>query len=281
MQQIIFDSEYFNPQSVLECGQIFRFVPFKKGYLVFTTDKACYLYSENGKTIVEFENAEDTSYFYNYFDLFNDYGEIVKKAQSFNVASLSQAIEFGKGIRILRQNEAETFISFIISQNNFIPRIKSIIERICQNLGDKKTFMDYEYYTFPSLKKLAEKDEDFYFGLGAGYRAKFLSVSSKRLLNTDISELKNLNSVDLKKELKTFLGVSDKVADCVMLFGFNRTDSFPVDTWLEKVYRDEFNGKEKNRKKITEYFTDLFGKYSGYIQQYLFYCKRESDKKGG
>lgn len=268
-----FDAEYFNPTDTLDCGQVFRFSPYRDGYLSLSADKICYVHSDGIKTTVE---SDDCDYFYDYFDLNRDYKEIVEKAKSFGVPLLSASAEKSKGMRILNQNREEMIFSFIISQNNNIPRIKGIIGRICQGLGEKKSSPFGEYYAFPSAQTLAGADVGFFHACGAGYRDIFLSDTARRICAEGISRLDGLNGAELKEELLKYKGIGPKVADCIALFGFGKTDCFPVDTWLEKVYREDFGGTLKDRKKISAYFTDLFGEYSGYVQQYLFYGKRQN-----
>lgn len=268
-----FNAKYFNPEHVLECGQIFRFRPYKDGYFVNSADKACYVYSDGVKTVVE---CDDADYFYNYFDLARDYEEIVNYAKSLNIPLLTKSSELFCGLRLLNQNREEMLYSFIISQNNNIPRIKGIISRICGGLGEKKEFIGEEYYTFPSTQKLAAAGAEFFKNAGCGYRDKFLAETAARVLSEGITRLDGLSTAELKKELLTYKGVGGKVADCISLFGFGKRDSFPVDTWIEQVYREDFNGTLTDRKKITEYFLNLFGDKSGYIQQYLFYGKRQN-----
>lgn len=266
-----FDAEYFNPEHTLECGQTFRFSPYKDGYRVCSADKICYVRRDGAKTVVE---SEDCDYFYRYFDLDKDYREIAEKAKSFNVPLLSRSAECYKGLRILNADREEMIYSFIISQNNNIPRIKGIIEKICLGLGEKKVSDLGEYNTFPSSAALAAADAEFFKSAGAGYRDAYLCETSRRIAAEGVAELESLNAPELKKRLLTYKGVGPKVADCIALFGFGKTDSFPVDVWIEKVYREDFGGALTDRNKITQYFTGLFGKYSGYIQQYLFYGKR-------
>ena len=164
--------------------------------------------------------------------------------------------------------------SFIISQNNNIPRIKGIVGRICSALGEKKSSPFGEYYTFPSSSALAKADISVFTSAGAGYRDIYLSETSKRICLEGISHLEALSTKDLKEKLLTYKGIGPKVADCVSLFAFKKTDSFPVDTWIEKVYRDDLKGEEKSRERIAKYLIDTFGENSGYVQQYLFYGKR-------
>ena len=265
------DAQYFNPAHTLECGQVFRFKPYNKGYIVFSADKECYVYTDGNKTVAETDSPD---YFYNYFDLDRDYRAIVEKAKSYNIPLLSRSAEFCKGLRILNQNREEMIFSFIISQNNNIPRIKGIIERICTGLGDKKTSERGEYFTFPFAQKIAEAGAEFFRTAGAGYRDVFLAETGARIAAEGIKNLESLDGQKLKSELLTYKGVGPKVADCIALFGFGKCGSFPVDTWIEKVYREDFSGTLTNRAKISEYFTSLFGEYSGYVQQYLFYGKR-------
>ncbi len=275
MKKIIFSNEFFNIEDTLLCGQIFRFSPYNDGYLVFSSSKCAYLCYVQDNTEIHCEDS-DYDYFYHYFDLDRNYQAIYEDALNENEDILSVSARLGKGIRILNQDRLEMLFSFIVSQNNNIPRIKGIIEKLCAGLGEKKEFLDTSYYTFPSVEKMANAPLEFYKSIGLGYRAPYIKRLADDLFSgyIDFSRFLSLSSADLKKELISIYGVGGKVADCVMLFGFHRTDSFPVDTWIEKVYREDFNGELTDRTKISEWFVDKFGQNSGYYQQYLFYYKR-------
>ncbi len=275
MTKIITEEEFFNVKDTLECGQIFRFKPFEKGYFVFSKDMACYAYNEDGKAVIECE-TENEGYFRYFFDLSRDYSLIYSRAKKSRYDIVSRAAEAGKGIRILNQDKTETLFSFLTSQNNRIPRIKSIIERTCSARGVKNSFLGEEYYSFPSPEELFDEDVGFYNGLGYGYRSDFIRSTAKRLIENagELDEMAVLSTTELKSSLMSFKGVGPKVADCVSLFAYHKTDAFPVDTWIEKLYREDFNGAEKNRNKINEFFVNSFGEDSGYIQQYVFYYKR-------
>ena len=274
MKQIIFNSEFFNIKDTLECGQIFRFVQYNNGYLVYSMDKCAYVYNLGDKAFIECEDL-DAEYFYNYFDLDRDYKTIYNEAKSHGVKILEKACEVGKGIRILRQNSQEMLFSFIVSQNNNIPRIKSIIEKLCKSLGEQKTFNGQSYFSFPSVDKMAGQSVEFYRKIGLGYRAEYILSLAKTIKGgLDINSFNALPTAELKKELIKIYGVGPKVADCVLLFGFNRTDSFPVDTWIDKVYRENFSGTETSREKVSKWFVEKFKENSGYFQQYLFHYKR-------
>ena len=276
--KIITESKFFNVLDTLECGQIFRFAPFKKGFMVISADKCAYVYNEGDKAIIECDEA-DEKYFYNYFDLDRDYSLIYEGARSFGVDVLSLSADLGKGIRILNQDRIETLFSFIISQNNNIKRIKGIIERLSESLGEKKNFLGHMFFAFPTAERLAEKSVEFYKSIGLGYRAEYIKRLAIDIKNgLDLDSFNALNTKDLNKKLISIYGVGPKVANCVTLFGFHRSDSFPVDTWIEKVYREDFKGQIKNRDRITEHFLEIFKENAGYYQQYLFYYKRSKEK---
>ncbi len=277
-QTLKVENTFFNPKDTLECGQVFRFKPFKLGYLVFSLDKCCYIYEENGFTHIE---SEDINYFKNYFDLETDYQSIYNRVKRFGVDFLTQALEYGKGIRILRQNKVETAFSFIISQNNNIIRIKNTIEKLCEALGEKKSFMGEPYYSFPSVNSLAGKSKEFYRELGLGYRDGYVLEFAKKLQSGyDLQSLTSLPTALLERELTSVYGIGKKVADCILLFAYARTGSFPVDTWIEKLYRENFGGTLKDRNKISKELSEKFGDLSGYVQQYVFHYRRKIDLKG-
>ena len=274
MKNIVFPAEYFNVKDTLSCGQVFRFFKADDGYNIISLDKCAHLSEKNGFVTITVED-KDEEYFKTYFDLKKDYSEIVSFAFSEKDEIVRKSAALGKGVRILRQDKTETLFSFIVSQNNNIARIKGIIERLCAALGDKKEFMGEEYYAFPSVESLAKASLDFYKGIGLGYRAPYVKRLAEEMESgLNINEFSALDTPSLKKRLTSIYGVGPKVADCVVFFGFNRTDAFPVDTWIEKVYVEDFKGTIKDRKKIAEYFVEKYGKNAGYIQQYLFYYKR-------
>ena len=276
-----FPGEYFSPEATLECGQVFRFTREADGYFFLAADKACFLSEKGSQTQVVCE-AEDEEYFASLFDLTTDYGALVKEAKSFRIPFLSRAAEFSKGMRILRQDRAECFLSFVLSQQNNIPRIRKMLFSLCAALGEKRSFLGREYYAFPRLSDIAGKDEAFYRALGFGYRAAYLPADANRLSQEDLcaadSPYVALRGEALKKALVAYPGVGNKVADCIALFAFRDLGAFPVDTWMEKLYREDFGGKETNRDKINAFFTEKFGDHAGIFQQYMFYYKREAGK---
>ncbi len=272
--------EFFSVKDTLECGQIFRFTEKEGKYFVISKDKACICYNEGDYAYVECEK-QDEEYFWNFFDLDRDYSKIYEFAIAENIPFLTLSAKSGKGIRILNQDTEEMLFSFIVSQNNNIPRIKGILERLAINLGEKKNLFGVEFSAFPTATVMAKCDQNFYSSMGLGYRAGYIEKNAKAIASGfDLKKFNLLPTEDLKKELVKLYGVGPKVADCVTLFGFHRSDSFPVDTWIEKIYVENFNGKEKNRDKITEFFLNKFKENSGYVQQYIFNYKRNVEQNG-
>ena len=271
---IEFSSKYLSFKDTLNCGQVFRFREHEKGYLVFSGDRCAYCYEEGGAAYIDGDD-----YFFDYFDLSRDYSKIVEAARSYGIEKLTRSATLHSGLRILKQDGYEALISFIISQNNNIPRIKGIIERLCAALGEKKNFKGIDYYAFPKPHSLAEAPLPLLKEIGLGYRVEYVKRAAEMILSGEINleELAKKDTLSLRRSLIAIKGVGEKVADCTLLFGFNHTDSFPVDTWIEKLYHEDFNGKLTDRKKITDFFVDLFKENSGYVQQYLFYAKREGE----
>lgn len=266
MEQIEFSipkTPTFDVEQTLDCGQVFRFVKdgnaFKvcaKNHMARIEDKGCEY------SVV----CDDKDFFEKYFDFDTDYAAIQQTVQ--DGGFVSEAIEYGKGIHILRQDPIEAIFSFIISQNNHIPRIKGIIERICGTLGEDMG----EHHAFPSVEKLASAGEDFYASIGAGYRAAYLDRVAKTLLDEDVNEWEKLSTSDLRSKLLSLYGVGRKVADCALLFGFSRFDVFPVDTWIKKAFESEYEGVSP--EKMSDLLIEKYGENAGFVQQWAFYYKR-------
>ncbi len=262
----IIGKEDFNPEHILECGQIFSFYKDDDGnYIVSSLDKCAKIFENKTGFVIETNFPE---YFENFFDLKTDYAKIKSHLSQFEI--LKKPIVYGYGIRILKQNLFETLISFIVSANNNIKRIKLILNRIKEKYG---TFMN-GYFAFPTREQLLSATEADFAELGAGYRAKYLfevlrQVDEDMLLQWDL-----LPTKELRNNLVSLMGVGPKVADCVLLFGYGRGDVFPVDTWIEQMY-DRFYTHIDNREKVRENLVAEFGELSGYAQQYLFFFMRE------
>ncbi len=261
---ITFDSTYFEPKATLECGQVFRYTKLgEQDYIILSTDKRARVTMKGDATYVDTDEPE---YFNRYFDLDTDYASITNRLSVF--PELGEKVSGGRGIRILKQEFDETVLSFIISANNNIPRIKGIIERLCERFGKNKG----EYYAFPTLEELKDVEAATYRALGSGFRDRYLAGTVNALRMSDISErIKSAGTDEARKLLCTLSGVGGKVADCILLFSLSRTDCYPVDTWIFKSNRsNELDTPEKVRK----YYLKRYGADAGYAQQYLFYNAR-------
>lgn len=276
---ILEDVENFDAKAIFTCGQAFRWYEKKNGS--FTTvhlGRVLNVLNEDDKVIFKGTNLEEFNEIWiDYFDLNTNYQSIRKSLANNEI--LANAMEYGKGIRILNQNHFEMLISFIISANNMIPRIRKSIEVISMRYG--KFICEDEnrkYYSFPTVEELSKATvEELREFAKVGFRDKriFDTVNMIKNENIDLDSFENLETDNLREELLKFSGVGNKVADCIMLFSYKRGEVFPVDVWIKRVMEELFIKEETPVKKISKEADRIFGKYAGYAQQYLFYYGRE------
>lgn len=264
---IIHDLKDFNAKQILDCGQIFRYLIEDNVATVNTLDKQAKIVTKENEVEIL---TNDTDYFEHFFDLKTDYTKIKNKLKKDKF--LSQAVDYGYGIRILNNNVYEMIVSFIISANNNIKRIKKSIEYICEKFGENKGV----YFAFPTLNKLKTATVEDFKMAGLGYRAEQLYETIQNLTNEQIENLKTKTKEEQFNFLVSLKGVGEKVANCIMLFGLGVKDVFPVDTWINKVYNSLTKTQETDRKKITRELTNRYGGLSGYAQQYFFYYFRDN-----
>ena len=285
---ILENPDSFNLEHIFECGQCFRWNKIdentyigviKEAVIKVTKDKNRYIFT--GKS--DSGNFEDIINYY--FDLATNYS-IYKEKLSKIDKFMSESIKFGEGIRILRQDLWETIISFIISANNNIPRIKKIIERLSKEYGKEVEFEGKKYYKFPTPEELADVSAEELRKLGLGFRdERIVNTTHMILMNqVNLDELKKMNNTEIMREdLLKLDGVGPKVADCILLFSLKRFDVFPIDVWVRRVMNDLYIHNEVEEKvskrQLQELAEDKFGRMSGLAQQYLFYWKREESKE--
>ncbi len=243
----------------LDCGQAFRWRKIRSDYLC--TYEGSFLdsrltVSQSGEHEFIFHNISEEEFlgkWADYFDFGTDYTAL--KRQFSEDKTLRAACGFAGGIRLLRQDAWECLISFIISQNNNIPRIKGIIERLCGHYGH-----------FPTPGELAAETPDSLAFLRSGFRAKYICDAAKRTAegSADLAAIAAMPLDEARTELKKICGVGPKVAECVLLYGMHRTEAFPIDVWIKRV--------------LAEYYPDGFPEYlsenAGIAQQYLFHYIR-------
>ncbi len=263
----VFCKDEFNPEHILECGQVFCFKKDGDIYKVFPGCNYAEISEKEDYYLIKTKNID---YFIDFFDLNGDYNKIKSDLSKFDI--LKKPIEFGYGIRILNQDLFETMISFIISANNNIKRIKLILNNIRKNLGEK---VEEDIYSFPSYESLLKCDEQFFKEMGAGYRASYLYKVLRQITPEKLENFKSLELNELRTQLISLTGIGPKVADCLLLFGYHKGKVFPVDTWIAQMYNSYYQPLS-NRETIRNNLVEEFGELSGFAQQYLFYFQRSS-----
>lgn len=277
-------SNSFSLKHIFECGQCFRWNKETDGSYTGVVGNNVLNVKEENKSIIFCGMCDDNieELVTNYFNLNTDY-EKIKKELSKVDNYLKTSIEFGSGIRILKQDLWETLISFIISANNNIPRIKGIIEKLSKQYGKEIKYNGKSYWTFPNIEDLSKASIDDLRKLGLGFRDKRIYETSKLFLDGRYS-VKEIESLEDTKKIRNLLlelpGVGPKVADCILLFGLNRFDVFPIDVWVRRVMNELYIKNEDETKVKKEEIENLAKKkyagFAGIAQQYLFYWKRET-----
>jgi len=276
---ILENQESFNSVHIFECGQCFRWNREEdNSYTGIFKNNVINVREENNRIIFtgicENDIKEECT---KYFNLNTNYENIKKELANID-EYLANSIQYGKGIRILHQDLWETLISFIISANNNIPRIKTIIERISKKYGKIINFRGKQYYTFPTPEELSNATVDDFRGLGLGFRDVRIYETVQRTLDKeiDLHKLENeTNTEKLREELLKIPGVGPKVADCIMLFSIQKYEVFPVDVWVRRVISElYFENKDQKPQAIQKFAQQQYGKLAGLAQQYLFYWRR-------
>ena len=268
----------FEPSHIFECGQCFNFYKEEDGSYtaVFMGKIINVLKLDEGVSLIRNISLEDfNDIFYDYFDLGLDY-EAIKEEIAIDPV-MEKATAYGYGIRILNQEVFETTISFIISANNQIPRIKKAVRIISERYGNfLGEYKGRKYYSFPTPEVLMKvKPEDLREYARVGFRDKRIVEASRMIYEGHLEEANDLDTEDLRKRLIELPGVGPKVADCILLFAYHRRETFPVDVWIKRVMETLFIKKEVPKKQVDDYARKYFGKNAGYAQQYLFYYGRE------
>lgn len=280
---ILKDITSFEPRHIFECGQCFRWNEESDGsYTGVVQSSVLNIKKEKNNIIFTgFCEGNLEEICTHYFDLNRDYEKIKDKLSKVD-DYLKESISYGKGIRILNQDLWEMIISFIISANNNIPRIKGIIERLSKKYGKKIEWRERQYYTFPTAEGLSRATLQDLRSLGLGFRDKYVYETTKKIVSGELKlqELHNeKNTQKVRKALLSLSGVGPKVADCILLFStLKRFDVFPIDVWVRRVMNDLYirNDDENkvNKKEIEKLAKEKYGNLEGIAQQYLFYWRR-------
>lgn len=274
----------FNTEHIFECGQAFRWDKTESGsYIVVAYNKVIEIFHDDEDIIILNTNEEDfINIWHHYFDLDKDYDfikENLSKVPAYSInESLKEAMEFGYGIRILNQESFEMIISFIISANNQIPRIKNSIRILSEIYGDFiEKYKGVKYYAFPTPKQLSiANPEEVKEIARVGFRNYRIVNAAKAYLDNPEVYSNDLSDETLGNNLLELEGIGPKVRDCILLFGYDRVKTFPVDVWVKRLMEYLYIKETIPNKQILQYGIDLFGDYRGYAQQYLFYYAREN-----
>lgn len=255
--KITIQNTNFDPKQTLFCGQCFRWVENNGAFSGIVAGKLIRVTPLGSEIIIESEHPRE--FLESYFDLKTDYSRYITAFSA--DATLKAACEHSPGIRILRQEPFETLISFIISQNNNIPRISGIIGRLCESFGEPVDD-GAGAFSFPTAKRLRGVTPDDLAPLRAGFRARYIADAVSRVNSgeIDFSEIEALPLDPARDKLKKIVGVGDKVADCVLLFAFHKLDAFPKDVWVKRVLAEYYPSGLPECVKGAE----------GVAQQYLF-----------
>lgn len=257
---IIAPVSLFSPEESFLCGQSFRFLPEKDGFLGTVGHRRVHISVSDGLLHIRGAAIADAPFWEQYLALDEDYAAFQNRLARNPI--LRQAVAFAPGIRVLRQPFFETLITFIISQNNNIPRIRGIVERLCALAGEECG----GFYSFPTPERLAALKEEDLAPLRAGWRSAYL-LDAARLValgRVDERELMSLPTDLARERLMEIKGVGPKVADCVLLFACHRLEVCPMDVWMKRA--------------MALYFPRGFPAYlrpiAGVAQQYLFHWAR-------
>ncbi|MGN1194641.1 MAG: DNA-3-methyladenine glycosylase family protein [Acutalibacteraceae bacterium] len=264
---ILTDVKCFDLALCCDCGQAFRWKKDEQGnWKAVVKNTKGEIIQKDGITV--FKNTDKKTFeeiWIPYFDLERDYEKILA---GFDDKYLKEACRVYPGIRILKQDSWEALCSFIISQNNNIPRIKGIIDRFCRSFGERTGEDDF---TFPTFEKTASLSENDLAPLRAGFRNKYILDAAKKLAQGEISldSVEKMPIEQAREELMKIKGVGKKVAECTLLYGFGRVEAFPVDVWVKRIMGELYpNGLPECTKGV-----------EGIAQQYLFHWRRNIDEK--
>lgn len=248
----------------LDCGQAFRWQACSdNGFTGVVANKCVTVHLNNGILTIDGATKQDVdSLWFNYFDLELDYAKLRSEFAEIHPI-LKEATTYAPGIRLLCQDSWETLCSFIISQNNNIPRIKGIIERLSESFGEK--ICDGKY-SFPSADVIAGLTVEDLAPLRSGFRAPYILDAAAKVASGEVNlqEIKKMDTDEARAQLMKIKGVGPKVADCTMLFGMHKVECFPMDVWMKRAMKELFP---------TLTISD-FGKYGGIAQQYIFHYSR-------
>ena len=266
---MIIQNPDFNIRKIAESGQCFRLKPVPSGgYVLVARGRVLHLTDTPEGAALDCSQAEFDAVWRDYFDLATDYAEIRAQADPGD-AFLKRACDYGTGIRMLRQAPWEMLVSFIISQRKNIPAIQYCIEALCSRYGAPIESAGERFFAFPSAQTLAALDESHFLACSLGYRAKYVLAAARMVAagTLNLDAIASCSDEALYAALLAVPGVGEKVANCVMLFGYHRLARFPRDVWINRIEEREYAGA---------FPTERYPDSAGALQQYIFYYARST-----
>lgn len=267
----------FNLALTLGSGQVFHWLAQDDGFLGVIGDAPVYV-EQRAETLWTNVAPDLIAH---YFALDHPLPEIYRSFPT--DPAMANALAFCRGLRIIRQPAWECLATFITSSMKQVAHIAQISHTIRRRFGARVSFGENESFAYPSAARLAELSETDLRACALGYRAKNLLGSARMIARGEVNleELRALNDDAARAELCRLPGVGEKVANCVLLFAYERVRAFPIDVWIERVLRERYFAKKRKvtLKQLRDFSRDYFGEFGGYAQQYLFHHARSSRRQ--
>lgn len=270
-KQLSLSEDIFNPDIIMNSGQVFRMTREEEYYRCLSGDNEIMFYRlpESRESFEFFCEDDQWDFWWSYFDLDTDYGLYNRTIENSNDAFLRSALEYARGMRILKQDLWEIFVSYLISQNNNIPKIKKSIHILCDRYSNGVAFPKPDILATIPVSELSN-------GTALGYRAEYISELSQNVSNGKIylDDFIGHSYTETVAKLTALKGVGPKVANCIALYGLHVMDSYPIDTWMKKIISEDYDSY-KDINSYMEYINSTYPGYQGYVQQLQFYYKRK------
>lgn len=285
---IVMPKERLNPDVIIKSGQVFRMYKLHSNvYVAYTGDSAVsFRWNNKNQSWQFFTSWKDWDNIWkSYFDLDTNYQKFNKIILNSSDEFLKNALKNSEGMRILHQDLWETLVTFIISQQNNIPKIQKTVEMLCKNYGNVSWFSlpdgtKQKFYTFPSAEQIADLSlPKFMDGSFLGFRAKYILNLARDVRKGafDLERLPRLSYSEAVNQFQSLYGVGPKIANCVTLYGLHKMESYPVDTWVKRIIQQDYS--QYSEAEYMRYINESYKGFQGYVQQIQFYYKRFLNKK--
>lgn len=281
-QRLALGDRSLDLQATLHCGQVFHWTAIDDGHVAALGDEAVWVSHSSTENTLRYAGCAP-AILERYLGLDIDLGKIIDTFPN-NDTHLDAAMAYTPGLRLCRQPAWECLASFITSSLKQVPHIRKISLTLRERFGEACQIGDHTVWNYPTPQAIAEAGEEALRECGLGYRAKSMALAANRIASEEFSlaEIEDMEDHDARARLCELHGVGEKIADCVLLFGYGRLAAFPIDVWVERVLKHLYAPRGKKRKwprpEMQAYAAKYFGPHAGYAQQYLFHYARHHDK---